>query len=96
MKIMSWASDIFFRLTHCRLVVECLSEMVDYWITFNEPHIFCMLTYCSGSWPGGKPDMLEVATSYLPSGVFNKTMNNMAIAHTKAYDYIHQQRFVDR
>uniref|UniRef100_A0A161ZHI0 Uncharacterized protein n=1 Tax=Daucus carota subsp. sativus TaxID=79200 RepID=A0A161ZHI0_DAUCS len=81
--------DYFMEFT--KLVVECLSEMVDYWITFNEPHIFCMLTYCSGSWPGGKPDMLEVATSYLPSGVFNKTMNNMAIAHTKAYDYIHQQ-----
>ncbi|KAK1390340.1 Beta-glucosidase-like SFR2, chloroplastic [Heracleum sosnowskyi] len=81
--------DYFIDFT--KLVVDCVSDMVDYWITFNEPHIFCMLTYCSGSWPGGKPDMLEVATSYLPTGVFNKTMNNMAVAHSKAYDYIHQQ-----
>lgn len=66
---------------------------MDYWITFNEPHVFCMLTYCAGAWPGGNPDMLEVATSALPIGVFNQTMNWIAIAHSKAYDYIHEKRF---
>lgn len=66
---------------------------MDYWITFNEPHVFCMLTYCAGAWPGGNPDMLEVATSALPTGVFNQTMNWIAIAHSKAYDYIHEKRF---
>ncbi|XP_059631981.1 beta-glucosidase-like SFR2, chloroplastic [Cornus florida] len=79
--------DYFMDFT--RLVVDSLSDMVDYWVTFNEPHIFCMLTYCAGAWPGGNPDTLEIATSALPSGVLNQTMHWMAIAHSKAYDYIH-------
>lgn len=77
-----------------RLVVDSVADIVDYWVTFNEPHVFCMLTYCAGAWPGGNPDMLEVATSALPTGVFNQTMNWIAIAHTKAYDYIHEKRFL--
>ncbi|OAY27635.1 beta-glucosidase-like SFR2, chloroplastic [Manihot esculenta] len=82
--------DYFMYFT--RLVVDSVSELVDYWVTFNEPHVFCMLTYCAGAWPGGHPDMLEVATSALPTGVFNQAMHWMAVAHAKAYDYIHQQR----
>ncbi|KAK3029609.1 hypothetical protein RJ639_037926 [Escallonia herrerae] len=82
--------DYFMDFT--RLVVDRVSDLVDYWVTFNEPHVFCMLTYCAGAWPGGHPDMLEVATSALPTGVFNQAMHWMAIAHTKAYDYIHEQR----
>ncbi|KAL8481251.1 hypothetical protein ACS0TY_027685 [Phlomoides rotata] len=81
--------DYFMEFT--RVVVDCVSELVDYWVTFNEPHVFCMLTYCAGSWPGGNPDMLEVATSALPTGVFNQAMNWMAIAHSMAYDYIHEK-----
>ncbi|XP_015900115.3 beta-glucosidase-like SFR2, chloroplastic [Ziziphus jujuba] len=81
--------DYFMDFT--RLVVDAFSDMVDYWVTFNEPHVFCMLTYCAGAWPGGHPDMLEVATSALPTGVFQQAMHWMAIAHSKAYDYIHAQ-----
>ncbi|XP_048235452.1 beta-glucosidase-like SFR2, chloroplastic isoform X2 [Ricinus communis] len=82
--------DYFIEFT--RLVVDSVSELVDYWVTFNEPHVFCMLTYCAGAWPGGHPDMLEVATSALPTGVFNQAMHWMAVAHAKAYDYIHEKR----
>ncbi|XP_019181038.1 PREDICTED: beta-glucosidase-like SFR2, chloroplastic [Ipomoea nil] len=82
--------DYFLEFT--RLVVDSVSDVVDYWVTFNEPHVFCMLTYCAGAWPGGNPDMLEVATSALPTGVFNQAMHWMAIAHSKAYDYIHERR----
>ncbi|CAN1789407.1 Beta-glucosidase-like SFR2, chloroplastic [Linum perenne] len=72
------------------VVVDAVSELVDYWITFNEPHVFCMLTYCAGAWPGGHPDMLEAATSTLPTGVFNQAMNWIAVAHSKAYAFIHE------
>ncbi|KAJ6790918.1 beta-glucosidase-like SFR2, chloroplastic [Iris pallida] len=72
-----------------KLVVDHVSELVDYWVTFNEPHVFCILTYCAGAWPGGNPDMLEVATSALPTGVYTQALHWMAIAHSKAYDYIH-------
>lgn len=86
--------DYFMDFT--RLVVDSVSELVDYWIVFNEPHVFCMLTYCAGTWPGGNPDMLEVATSALPTGVFNQAMHWMAVAHSKAYDYIHEQRNISK
>ncbi|PNX58165.1 beta-glucosidase-like chloroplastic-like [Trifolium pratense] len=44
-----------------------------------------MLTYCSGTWPGGHPDMLEAATSALPTGVFQQAMHWISVAHLKAY-----------
>ncbi|CDO98731.1 unnamed protein product [Coffea canephora] len=81
--------DHFLQFT--RLVVDSVSDIVDYWVTFNEPHVFCMLTYCAGAWPGGNPDMLEVATSALPTGVFNQAMHWITTAHLKAYDYIHEK-----
>ncbi|KAI3884614.1 hypothetical protein MKW92_014861 [Papaver armeniacum] len=86
--------DYFVDFT--RLVVDSVSELVDYWVTFNEPHVFCMLTYCAGAWPGGNPDMLEVATSALPTGVFKQSMHWIAIAHSKAYDYIHEKSTVSK
>ncbi|KAF5738784.1 beta-glucosidase-like SFR2 chloroplastic isoform X2 [Tripterygium wilfordii] len=84
--------DYFMDFT--RLVVDTVSDMVDYWVTFNEPHVFCMLTYCAGAWPGGHPDMLEVVTSALPKGVFQQALHWMAIAHSKAYDYIHEKSMI--
>ncbi|KAG2241605.1 hypothetical protein Bca52824_096412 [Brassica carinata] len=42
--------DYFMDFT--RLVVDSMFDLVDSWITFNEPHIFAMLTYMCGSWPG--------------------------------------------
>ncbi|CAI9118917.1 OLC1v1020544C1 [Oldenlandia corymbosa var. corymbosa] len=86
--------DYFLEFT--RLVVDSVSDIVDYWVTFNEPHVFCMLTYCAGAWPGGNPDMLEVATSALPTGVFNQAMHWISIAHLKAYDYIHEKSATSR
>lgn len=79
--------DYFMDFT--MLVVDRVSDLVDYWVIFNEPHVFVLLTYCAGAWPGGHPDMIEVATSTLPTGVFNQALHWMTVAHSKAYDYIH-------
>ncbi|KAJ0980568.1 hypothetical protein J5N97_008823 [Dioscorea zingiberensis] len=79
--------DYFMDFT--RLVVDRVSDLVNYWVTFNEPHVFSLLTYCAGAWPGGNPDMIEVATSALPTGVYMQTLHWMAVAHSKAYEYIH-------
>jgi beta-glucosidase/6-phospho-beta-glucosidase/beta-galactosidase len=76
----------------CRLVVDRVSDLVDYWVVFNEPHVFVMLTYCAGAWPGGDPNAIEVATSALPTGVYNQALHWMAVAHAEAYDYIHSER----
>ncbi|CAM0874173.1 unnamed protein product [Alopecurus aequalis] len=74
-----------------RLVVDRVSDLVDYWVIFNEPHVFVMLTYCAGAWPGGDPNAIEVATSALPTGVYNQALHWMAVAHAEAYDYIHSE-----
>ncbi|XP_020114142.1 beta-glucosidase-like SFR2, chloroplastic isoform X3 [Ananas comosus] len=95
-----WAGDyggwklektVDYFLDFTRLVVDRVSDLVDYWVIFNEPHVFVMLTYCAGAWPGGNPEMIEVAMSALPIGVYNQALHWMAIAHCKAYDYIHQE-----
>ncbi|CAA6668908.1 unnamed protein product [Spirodela intermedia] len=74
-----WKSEktVDYFMDFTRLVVDRVSELVDYWITFNEPHVFCLLTYAAA------------VTSTLPTGVFNQAMNLMAVAHSEAYDYIH-------
>ncbi|XBH55581.1 hypothetical protein VPH35_077644 [Triticum aestivum] len=74
-----------------RLVVDRVSDLVDYWVIFNEPHVFVMLTYCAGAWPGGDPNAIEVATSALPTGVYNQALHWMAVAHAEAYDYVHSE-----
>ncbi|XP_042403751.1 beta-glucosidase-like SFR2, chloroplastic isoform X1 [Zingiber officinale] len=79
--------DYFLQFT--KIVADRVADLVDYWVTFNEPHIFVILTYCAGVWPGGNPDMIEVATSTLPTGVFKQAMHWIAVAHVKAYDCIH-------
>ena len=63
-------------------------------MVFDEPHVFVMLTYCAGAWPGGDPNAIEVATSALPTGVYNQALHWMAIAHAEAYDYIHLKRYI--
>uniref|UniRef100_A0A0C9RLY0 TSA: Wollemia nobilis Ref_Wollemi_Transcript_11775_2447 transcribed RNA sequence n=1 Tax=Wollemia nobilis TaxID=56998 RepID=A0A0C9RLY0_9CONI len=77
-------------LEFTKLAVEHFAGLVDYWITFNEPHVFAMLTYCAGAWPGGHPDLIETATAVMPNGVFNQVMHWMAVAHSKAFDHIHE------
>ncbi|KAB2599270.1 beta-glucosidase-like SFR2 [Pyrus ussuriensis x Pyrus communis] len=67
-------------------------DSCNHMLSFFFVDIFCMPTYCAGSWPSGHPEMLEAATSALPSGVFQQAMHWMAIAHTKVYEYIHEQR----
>ncbi|KAJ3681155.1 hypothetical protein LUZ60_015644 [Juncus effusus] len=79
-----------FICKYFRLVVDRVSDLVDQWVVFNEPHVFVMLTYCAGAWPGGHPDMIEIATSALPADIYYHTLHLMAEAHIKAYDYIHE------
>lgn len=81
---------IKYFLDFTRLVVDNYGDLVDYWITFNEPHVFAMLTYCAGAWPGGDPDLLETVTAAMPKGVFKVVMKAMADAHLDAYDIIHK------
>ncbi|PKI45893.1 hypothetical protein CRG98_033692 [Punica granatum] len=95
-----WAGDyggwklektVDYSVYFMRLIVENMSDIVDYWVTFNEPHVFCLFTYATGAWPGSHPNMLGAATSALPTSAFRQAMHWMAMADIKAYDCIHAQ-----
>ena len=65
-------------------------EYVDYWVTFNEPHIFVILSHCSGTWPpGNKPSKLESLYCFTPWGQYGIAMREITEAHKLAYKSLH-------
>lgn len=69
-------------------VVDSLGHMVDYWVTFNEPHVFVGFTYCAGLWPPAQNiSNAEQARCMLPYGNYDKAMDQMAIAHNAFAKY---------
>ncbi|CAM6124246.1 unnamed protein product [Calypogeia fissa] len=65
-------------------------EYVDYWITFNEPHIFVILTHCSMTWPpGGSPTLLDSLICFTPFGAYDKAMAAISEAHKATYEALH-------
>lgn len=79
-----WANsksvDYFVRFT--RVVVENLGDLVQDWITINEPNVYAMGCYLTGEWPPGKKSI----PGYL------RVLRNMVKAHILAYREIHAIR----
>ncbi|KAH8943633.1 hypothetical protein BDL97_13G063200 [Sphagnum fallax] len=74
-----------------RFCKEQFGEYVDYWITFNEPHIFVILTHCSGTWPpGNKPSTLASLLCFTPWGHYGQAMNAITRAHIAAFDALNE------
>lgn len=63
-------------------VVEELGEIVDDWITINEPNVYLAFGYVYGNWPPGEKSI----------GKYFKSARNMIHAHLKAYHKIHSIR----
>eukprot|EP00933_Yihiella_yeosuensis_P062362 TRINITY_DN65304_c0_g1_i1.p1 TRINITY_DN65304_c0_g1~~TRINITY_DN65304_c0_g1_i1.p1 ORF type:complete len:740 (-),score=152.13 TRINITY_DN65304_c0_g1_i1:85-2304(-) len=74
-------------------VVKGLGDLVDYWVPFNEAHVFVMLTDCQGAWPPGidpRPDPGHVAACIaLPNGKYAKALDNIVEAHKSFYNWAH-------
>lgn len=85
-----WTSDAIqplFKHFYIK-VVEHLGSMVDYWVTFNEPHVFAGFTYCSGMWPPGfNASIPGELKCMLPYGTFDTVMGEMAKAHNSFASY---------
>merc|ERR1712107_797912 len=70
-------------------VVDSLTGMVDYWVTFNEPHVFVGFTYCAGLWPPAQNiSIAKQAACMLPHGDYDKAMDQMAEAHNSFAQYM--------
>jgi len=60
-------------------IVPALGDLVDIWITVNEPNIYASQAYFLGSFPPGEKNFFAML----------KVQKNMALAHVKAYHIIH-------
>lgn len=65
---------------YVRYVVDELADLVDEWVTINEPFVYLVQGYFYATWPPGKR---EPFTGF-------KVLKNMLHAHVKAYQVIHQ------
>lgn len=60
-------------------IVPALGDLVDIWITINEPNVYASQAYFLGSFPPGEKSFFSML----------KVQKNMALAHVKAYHIIH-------
>lgn len=70
-------SDYFEQYT--RFIVEELDDLVDFWITINEPMIYTSLAYILGKFPPQKKNPL----------IIPKVFYNFVKTHKKSYKAIH-------
>jgi beta-glucosidase len=67
---------------YVRVVAEELGDLVDYWITINEPTVHVLNGYTSGKFPPNKRNIFKAIRVYL----------NLTKAHCEAYKIIHAIR----
>lgn len=67
-------------LEYVKVVVDALSDDVQYWMTFNEPQVFIMMAYVMGSYAPFKHDVFT----------FKNHLRHMLLSHGKAVKLIRQ------
>lgn len=70
---------IFYFERFVRKIFEELGELVDFWITINEPLVFSSLAFLYGLWPPKKRNPIA----------FFKVLKNLIRAHKRAYHLLH-------
>ncbi|MBU4360803.1 glycoside hydrolase family 1 protein [Patescibacteria group bacterium] len=75
----NWRSPMFFK-RYAEFVARNLGDLVDFWITINEPEIYADMSYLKGYWPPQEKNIKKAGKVYL----------NMIRAHRKAYKIIHK------
>ncbi len=73
-------SDNMFEQFVCR-VLTALGDLCHHWVTFNEPNVYCAMSYLLGEFPPGRRGEIQAA---------GKVLGNMARAHARAYRAIHE------
>ena len=66
-------------LTYVRRVVQHLSDLVDEWITINEPNVYASQAYWFGIWPPAHKSVHEAMI----------VLSHLSQAHLRAYTLIH-------
>ncbi len=55
-------------------------DLVDFWLTINEPLIYSLMSYLNGKWPPNKKELF----------LFLKVVKNQIVSHKKVYEIFHQ------
>ena len=69
-------------LLYVRKMVESLGDLVNEYITINEPNVYAFNSYFQGIWPPGRKNFFEMS----------QVMTNLAAAHIEAYGLIRKTR----
>lgn len=82
---------VAYFISFAKLAKEQFGEYVDYWVTFNEPNIFVILTHCTGSFPPGfRPSLASIALCMAPMGAYSRAMGAITEAHFSAYEILQE------
>lgn len=68
-------------LAYVDVVLDYLGELIDDWVTLNEPNVYASEAFLFGSQPPGSGGFVKI----------RKVLQNMAAAHLLAYERIHQR-----
>ncbi len=68
---------------YARFIVEGLGDIVDEYITINEPNVYAFLSYLYGEWPPAKSGLSGYAASI-------RVQRSLVMAHFYLYDLIHE------
>jgi len=66
---------------YAEFIVSELGDLVDYWITMNEPIVHVVNGYVAGKFPPNRKSLFKARRAF----------NNLTKAHNKAYEIIHTQ-----
>lgn len=79
-----WANEdaVMWFDVYVRKVVSALGDLVQDWVTINEPNVYVEGTYSAGNFPPNKPNFIN----------FFKSSKYMIGAHIRAYQAIHEIR----
>ncbi len=72
--------DIFLRFAE--RMIDALGDLVEDYVTINEPNVYATNSLFYGTWPPEKKSLTALV----------KAFSNMTLCHVKAYEMIHRKR----
>ena len=83
-KLGGWANRkvVFYFSRFSERVFKEYKDLVDYWVTINEPAIYASLSYLEARWPPQKRNPV----------LFLSVIKNQILAHQKVYEIFHRTK----
>ncbi|MFN7088751.1 MAG: glycoside hydrolase family 1 protein, partial [Candidatus Paceibacteria bacterium] len=78
-----WANSktVFYFTRFAKKVFDYCAQLVDFWISFNEPQIYASQAFWAGRWPPQEKSISKTA----------RVIFNIISAHKKVYKVLHQE-----